>query len=221
MLARLARPPFGAPNGPEKTIHREITCDISQTNQAQPATPYPMSISKRKTLTLILLTAVLVFAMSYTRLKIFPTGKRIDNIPAADKVLVRKQARKLYLLKQDHVLKQFDISLGRDPRGHKIEQGDSRTPEGKYVLDWKNQHSHYFLSIHISYPNAADRAVARELGVGPGGDIMIHGLPNGLGWLTFFFKGWDWTDGCIAVSDGEMQEIWNSVAAGTPIEILP
>ena len=175
---------------------------------------------QRKTTRLIALSFMLLFVIVYGLDRIFHE-KVADNIEPADKVLVKKQQRNLFLLKQGRVLKQYSISLGGDPIGHKIEQGDAKTPEGEYILDWKNQHSHYFLAIHISYPNAKDRTIAKELGVSPGGDIMIHGLPNGLGWFNFLFNGWDWTNGCIAVSNGEMQEIWNSVAPGTPIEIVP
>jgi len=179
-----------------------------------------VAVRHRKTLTLFLSSLALIFTVVFAWLRMLPEST-VENIPAADKVLVNKQARKLFLLKQGRILKQYRISLGQDPIGHKSEQGDSKTPQGSYVLDWKNPHSHYFLSIHISYPNARDRARAIDAGVSPGGDIMIHGLPNGWGWLSFVFKGWDWTDGCIAVSNTEMQEIWNSVATGTPVEILP
>lgn len=175
---------------------------------------------RSKTTALIVLLLLLVFSIPFLWQKIFPAST-IENLPPADRVLVRKQARKLFLLQQGHVIKQYTISLGGAPQGHKIEQGDSRTPQGHYILDWKNSHSRFFLSIHISYPNANDRALAKELGISPGGDIMIHGLPNGLGWLQFIFKGWDWTDGCIAVNNEEMREIWNSVASGTPIDIEP
>ena len=100
-------------------------------------------------------------------------------------------------------------------------QGDGRTPEGSYRLDWRNPDSRYHRSIHISYPAPEDRARARRLGVSPGGDIMIHGLPNGRGWIGAAHAGYDWTDGCIAVTNAEMDEIWALVDNGTPIEIRP
>jgi murein L,D-transpeptidase YafK len=135
-----------------------------------------------------------------------------------DKVVVLKHDRRLLLMKGEEVLKTYIISLGGNPVGGKIKQGDSRTPEGTYVLDRHNPHSQFHKSIHISYPNAEDVARARKLGVSPGGDVFLHGLPNdfhgpaGLG---------DWTEGCIAVSNQAMDEIWRAVADGTPIEIRP
>jgi murein L,D-transpeptidase YafK len=137
----------------------------------------------------------------------------------ADKVLVLKGERKLLLMKGDEVLKTYSISLGGNPVGPKIRQGDSKTPEGNYVLDRHNAHSQYHKSIHISYPNAEDLARARKLGVPTGGDLFLHGLPND-------FDGpdeqqGDWTEGCIAVTNAEIDEIWRAVADGTPIEIKP
>jgi murein L,D-transpeptidase YafK len=136
----------------------------------------------------------------------------------ADKVIVLKGERKLLLIKSNEVLKTYTVSLGGNPVGLKIRQGDHKTPEGNYVLDRHNAHSQYYKSIHISYPNADDVARARKLGVPTGGDLFIHGLPND-------FKGpsglGDWTDGCIAVTNAEIDEIWRVVADGTPIEIKP
>jgi murein L,D-transpeptidase YafK len=135
----------------------------------------------------------------------------------ADRVLVVKSERKLYLLDGDKVLKSYSVSLGGHPVGAKIREGDQRTPEGEYVLDWHNPDSDYYKSIHISYPNAKDVARAKRLGVPPGGDLFIHGQPNEL--MGFGKAPGDWTAGCIAVSDAEMDEIWRAVADGTPIEI--
>lgn len=165
---------------------------------------------------------VMFFATSgiYVVDKILP-GFMAEDIGKADKVVVMKSDRNMFLMKQNTILKQYDISLGGDPLGHKIEQGDSRTPEGQYVLDWKNPKSRYHLSIHISYPNGNDKAAAQQMGTSPGGDIMIHGQPNWLSWLRPVFNGWDWTDGCIAVGNTEMEEIWRSIKTGTPIEIMP
>jgi murein L,D-transpeptidase YafK len=111
--------------------------------------------------------------------------------------------------------------LGGVPVGSKTEPGDHKTPEGVYALDSHNVHSHFYKSIHISYPNAHDRAAARERGVSPGGDVFVHGLPNGYGWVGAAHRAKDWTDGCIAVTDAEIDEIWSAVADGTPIEIRP
>lgn len=147
-----------------------------------------------------------------------------EGVLDVDKVVVYKVKRELQLCAGDSVLKRYEIALGKQPKGHKQREGDSRTPEGKYVLDWRNPKSKYYLSIHISYPNWADEERAEELGVSPGGDIFIHGYPNGVTasmWSRYWFLGRDWTDGCIAVSNDAMDEIWNSVANGTPIEIYP
>ena len=147
-----------------------------------------------------------------------------DRLPAnahADKILVLKKERTLSLLDHDKLLKTYKVALGGEPVGAKVQQGDHKTPEGRYVIDRRNEHSHYYRALHISYPNANDRANAENLGKPPGGDIMIHGLPNGYGWLGSAHRLRDWTDGCIAVTNEEMDEIWRAVADGTPIEINP
>jgi murein L,D-transpeptidase YafK len=149
-------------------------------------------------------------------------GATVHWLPAsttADKVLVLKHRRRLYLIKGNHVLKTYRVSLGIRPVGPKLREGDHRTPEGAYLLDWHNTESEFYKSIHISYPNQKDLARAKRLGVPPGGDLFIHGQPNG-------FDGpgrepGDWTDGCISVSDEEMEEIFRVVADGTPILIEP
>jgi len=139
----------------------------------------------------------------------------------ADLVLVEKSARKMYLLKDGERIREYDVSLGDDPVGHKRQEGDEKTPEGKYVIDWRNPNSSYHLSLHISYPDDADKSQAERRGVSPGGAIFIHGRPNGFGWSEALFKGRDWTDGCISVSNREIEEIWDLVDNGTPIEIRP
>ena len=133
----------------------------------------------------------------------------------ADKVLVDKSDRLLYLLRDGRVWKSYPIGLGFSPRGHKKRQGDGRTPEGDYVLDWRNPQSSFYLSIHISYPNDDDRAQAWSRGVSPGGDIFIHGRHSPSA------RKRDWTWGCIAVTDAAMNEIWAAVPNGTPITIRP
>jgi murein L,D-transpeptidase YafK len=140
----------------------------------------------------------------------------------ADRILVLKAARKLELLRNGVVLKVYPIALGEHPLGGKRVGGDGRTPEGIYYVDGRQPQSHYHLALHISYPNATDRAAASALNRDPGGNIMIHGLPN---WYNGpldpvrFYK--DWTDGCISVGDRAIEEIAAAVAIGTPIEIRP
>jgi murein L,D-transpeptidase YafK len=139
----------------------------------------------------------------------------------ADYVVVDKSDRRLYLYKAGRVLREFDVSLGLVPNGAKQREGDFRTPEGKYTLDGRNANSDFFLSIHVSYPNEADRARAAALGVDPGGQIMIHGWPNEPKYDVRRYQGSDWTDGCIAVSNSDMVDIWLMTGESTPIEIRP
>jgi murein L,D-transpeptidase YafK len=162
-----------------------------------------------------------LLARTDTRLP-FPHSSDIDQLPSITKVLVQKGERSLQLLSGEQVIRQYRISLGDTPQGHKLYEGDSRTPEGEYSLDWRNAGSSFYKSIHISYPSAKDREMAENWGLDPGGSIMIHGLPNGTDDdFAFAFLGLDWTDGCIAVSNQEIDEIWQLVSDGTPIEILP
>ena len=139
----------------------------------------------------------------------------------ADHVLVLKQERRMFLQRDGRVLATYRISIGRNPEGAKTHAGDHRTPEGRYLLDWHNAQSKFHRSIHISYPNVQDIARSRQESVQPGGEIMIHGIQNGLGWLGRLHRWVDWTDGCIAVTDAEMDQIWQAVPDGTPIEIRP
>ncbi len=148
----------------------------------------------------------------------------MDALPddvRADRVIVLKSQRILMLMSQGKVLKSYKIALGGNPTGPKTRQGDHRTPEGSYILDRRNPKSRFYRSIHISYPDDKDRANASKLGVSPGGDVFIHGLPNGFGWLEKSHLAMDWTDGCVAVTDGEMDEIWRAVPDGTAIDIKP
>ncbi len=138
-----------------------------------------------------------------------------------DRVLVLKKDRTLQLLSHGKIVKTYKVALGGNPVGPKARQGDHKTPEGIYILDLRNAHSQFHKSIHISYPNASDRASARRKGFSPGGDVFIHGLPNGYGRIGAAHRLRDWTDGCIAVTDQEIDEIWASVPDGTPIEIRP
>jgi murein L,D-transpeptidase YafK len=162
--------------------------------------------------------AALLFILSFSYAS---TGQALPPRAKADSVLVLKKQRSLTLLSQGEVLKTYKVALGGDPIGAKARLGDHKTPEGTYVLDRRNAHSRFYRSIHISYPNAKDLAAARKLGVSPGGDVYVHGLPNGYGWVKGGHRMKDWTDGCIAVTNEEMDEIWRVVPDGTSIEIKP
>jgi murein L,D-transpeptidase YafK len=145
-----------------------------------------------------------------------PPAADTGEVLTADAVIVKKSERKLRLLHGGAVIATFGVGLGPNPQGTKMQQGDGRTPEGDYLLDWRNPQSRFHLSIHISYPNATDQAQAAARGVLPGGDIFIHGTP----WLDNV-DGFDWTNGCIAVTNADMDAIWAMVPDGTPITILP
>ena len=144
-----------------------------------------------------------------------------DSVMKADQVLVVKGRRALTLFSHGKVLRTYKVALGSSPVGAKEQQGDHKTPEGHYILDRRNAKSRFYKSIHVSYPNDEDKHRTSQRGVAAGGDIMIHGLPNGFGWLGATHRALDWTDGCIAVTDAEMDEIWELVPDGTPIEIRP
>jgi murein L,D-transpeptidase YafK len=139
----------------------------------------------------------------------------------ADKVLIEKKARRLTLFSKGQALRTYKVALGRNPNGPKERAGDNKTPEGVYTIDARNKNSRYHLSLHISYPNDQDRKRAKELGVSPGGDIMIHGIRNGFGWLGGVHRWLDWTQGCVAVTDDEIKEIDRLVPNGTTVEISP
>lgn len=143
------------------------------------------------------------------------------SLPVADRVVVRKGERKLQLMRGSDVLRTYRISLGARPEGHKEYEGDYRTPEGKYRLTRRNPNSEYFLSIQIDYPNDRDIAKARRQGLRPGGAIMIHGQPNTPRKTRDYYTNVDWTEGCIAVSNSDMVEIWLMTPPDTPIEITP
>lgn len=139
----------------------------------------------------------------------------------ADKVIVNKSKAKLYLQKNGKVIKEFNVAFGENPKGHKQQEGDERTPEGNYILDYKKTDSSFYKAIHISYPNKYDIEIAKQSNVDPGGLIMIHGQKNNFGWLSFITQRFNWTNGCIAVTNSEMDQIWEAVNIGTPIEIQP
>jgi hypothetical protein len=139
----------------------------------------------------------------------------------ADKILIEKKERRLMLISKGKVLKTYKIALGGNPDGPKERQGDNKTPEGTYVIDSRNRDSRYHLSLHISYPTEKDKKRAKELGVSPGGDIMIHGIKNGFSWVGDLHTEVDWTKGCIAVTDEEIEEIDRLAPNGTIVEIRP
>jgi murein L,D-transpeptidase YafK len=138
-----------------------------------------------------------------------------------DRILVEKGERKLSIFRGGQKLKTYQIALGGNPVGAKEQEGDRKTPEGVYQIDYRNPNSDYHLALHISYPSEADNARAAQRGVSAGFDIMIHGLPNGLGWIGAAHRQKDWTAGCIALTDEEIEELWRVTPDGTAIEIRP
>jgi len=148
-------------------------------------------------------------ALSNTR------GNRVDL------VRVVKSEHRLYLMSNGRIVDTFHVALGRHPVGTKQQEGDGRTPEGRYVLDYRNAGSAFHKSFHVSYPNSNDLAAAERRGVKPGGMIMLHGQKNGLGWLGAISQRLDWTDGCIALSNDDMDRLWQRIEVPTPIQIDP
>jgi murein L,D-transpeptidase YafK len=144
-----------------------------------------------------------------------PAGTTIDRI------VVEKSARKLAVFRDGKELKSYRVALGRNPVGAKEQEGDMKTPEGVYKIDRRNPQSDYQLALHVSYPSDEDTARAAERGVNAGFDIMIHGIANGGGWIGAFHRLHDWTAGCIALTDEEIDELYRVTRDGTPIEIRP
>ena len=144
-----------------------------------------------------------------------------DGRLLGDEIVVVKSARSMSLLRDGEVVKTYKVALGGQPLGRKNREGDEKTPEGSYTVDWRNSQSRFYRSMHISYPNPTDRATARESGTSPGGSIMIHGIPPRWSWVGGLHRLRDWTDGCIAVTNSEIDEIWHAIPNGTPITIRP
>lgn len=138
-----------------------------------------------------------------------------------DAIVVAKANRTMTLMRDGKPLKTYKVALSRESVGPKEREGDHRVPEGQYIIDSKNPHSRFHLALHISYPNAVDRERARKLGVKRGGNIEIHGVGSAYGWIGSLQRQIDWTDGCIAVTNSEIEEIWKIVPIGTPLEIRP
>ena len=151
-------------------------------------------------------------------------GSQAAQQPApqkADSILILKKDHVMELLAGGKVIRSYKVALGQGGLAPKVRQGDARTPEGHYIIDARYAASQYHKALHISYPNAEDRKRAAKLGVSPGGSILIHGLPNGKGYIGAAHRLYDWTLGCIAVTDEEIDEVWNMVPVGTPVEIRP
>jgi murein L,D-transpeptidase YafK len=169
---------------------------------------------------------VLLCAVVVARGDSLPEAERImlrstETLPVVDRLVVRKSDRRLFLMHGDSVVRSYKIALGLNPMGQKKRSGDFRTPEGRYHLARRNPRSDYFLSIQVSYPNDDDLKRARHNHWDVGGSIMIHGLPNQLKHEPAYYESRDWTDGCIAVSNADMVEIWLLTPDNAPIDILP
>lgn len=162
---------------------------------------------------LLLLIAVAVF-FGFCQL-----DKPIDKTVHIDKILVEKSKRKLHLFSGEKIIKSYNISIGRNPIGHKEFEGDKKTPEGNYFINDKNPNSGYYKNLGVSYPNEKDIENAKSIGKSPGGQIKIHGLKNGLGWISRFHLLLDWTAGCIAVTNKDIDEIYDIIEIGIAIEI--
>lgn len=148
-------------------------------------------------------------------------SQRTSASKTVDKILVIKSARRLELISDGKVIRSYRISLGKQPKGPKLQEGDKRTPEGLYWVDWRKRSDKFNLAMHINYPNISDAAKARREGVNPGSMIMIHGTPDSEDNPEELFHTLDWTDGCIAMKNYEMREVWNMVKDGTMVEIRP
>jgi len=166
-------------------------------------------------------TCLLGLAILLTGLCLFAAPAPAGDFPTADKIVVEKENRRLHLMRNGEIFRTFEIALGVAPIGNKEREGDQRTPEGRYLLDDRNPDSDFFLSIHISYPSLAERVAARQKGLDPGGAIMIHGQPNEPTYSAAYYRQEDWTNGCIAVSNSDMIDIWLMTPNDIPIEILP
>ncbi|HWK52032.1 MAG TPA: L,D-transpeptidase family protein, partial [Steroidobacter sp.] len=184
-------------------------------------TPMPRNIAALVTASLVLFSAAQVRAETPLQSSALVSSSVEAALPLADKILVHKGERKLYLMSNGAALRTFKIALGLRPEGHKQFEGDFRTPEGVYRLTRRNPNSEYFLSILVDYPNDKDTKRARAQGLRPGGAIMIHGQPNTPKKSRDYYSNVDWTEGCIAVSNSDMVEIWLMTPPDTPIEILP
>ena len=190
-----------------------LACGLTATRANTPAVSGATTIPARETIS----SPVTAPAQPSGRVALLPS----PGLPEVDHIVVRKSERRLYLMDGDRIVRSYKIALGLNPVGPKERDGDFRTPEGEYYLARRNPRSSYFLSIQISYPNARDMERAHVHHWQTGGSIMIHGLPNRLKSTPWYYQHNDWTDGCIAVSDADMVEIWLLTRDGTPIDIRP
>lgn len=205
-----------------KAPHRTRT---AKSRRSKPRSQAPRRKPRRTRRTLLLIGVILLAGggLIATLIRYEKTIPPLlaERLPKADSVLVKKAERRLSLVRDGYVYRSYRVSLGQQPVGHKQREGDQRTPEGRYTLDWRNPDSCCYKSLHVSYPDEEDKRLAAERGVDPGGLIMIHGQVNGWGWLGWLGPYLYRTDGCIAVRNTHMEEIWNAVDDGTPIEIRP
>ena len=183
-------------------------------------------LSRTATMPLPVSLATVAFALlgpadSTRAAKPAASGTSVPARFAADSIVVEKGERRLTLYRQGAVVRRYLVALGQQPVGDKVRRGDMRTPEGLFRIEARNPQSRYHLALRISYPDPAHRARAKALGVSPGGDIMIHGLPKRQAWVGAAHRDYDWTEGCIAVTNAEIEEIFGAVPLGTPIHIKP
>ena len=164
------------------------------------------------------LMSALVYLLAFAA---FSAAQQPPTPEQADSIVILKKDHHLELFAKGKLIRTYKVALGQGGLAPKQKEGDARTPEGHYIIDSRNAASAYHKALHISYPNAEDRKRAAKLGVSPGGAVMIHGLPNGKGWVGAGHRLYDWTLGCIAVTDEEIDEIWKLVPVSTPVEIRP
>jgi murein L,D-transpeptidase YafK len=165
--------------------------------------------------------AVVLLCLAFCSIACTLAAQHPASTQKADSILILKKDHVMELLAGGKVIRTYKVALGQGGLAAKEREGDGRTPEGHYTIDARYEASHYHKALHVSYPNADDRKRAAKLGVSPGGAIMIHGLPNGKGYIGAAHRLYDWTLGCIAVTDEEIDEIWILVPVGTPVEIRP
>ena len=168
----------------------------------------------------LILASIPLIILGLSAYYFYPEQKLPDNIEI-DKLLVYKSKRQLLAFSNGELIKTYKISLGKNPVGHKEFEGDKKTPEGLYTINDKNPHSGYHKNLGVSYPNKVDIANSKRLGKPTGGDIKIHGLRNKTGYISKFHRWTDWTLGCIALTDQEIDELYRAAKVGTPIEIRP